>query len=192
MLLLIAGLVVFLGAHSVRIFAEDWRARLIATRGEGMYKGIYTLASLVGLILIIWGYSSARTAPVVLWVPPRALAHAAALLMGISFVMLAGAYVPRNNIKAKLKHPMVLGVKVWAFAHLLANGNLADVVLFGSFLVWAVLNFRAARARDRALDTTYPPGTAGATMLTVIIGIAAWAVFTFWAHALLIGVAPLG
>jgi uncharacterized membrane protein len=192
MALLIIGLILFLGAHSVRIFAEDWRMRLIATRGEGTYKGLYTVVSLAGLALLAWGYGAARAAPVDVWTPPRGMNHAAALLTLISFVFLAAAYVPGNAIKAKLKHPMVLGVKVWAFAHLIANGRLADIVLFGTFLVWAVLSFRAARGRDRAQNIVYPPGRAGPTVITVIAGTVLWAVFALWAHAWLIGVAPLG
>jgi uncharacterized membrane protein len=100
--------------------------------------------------------------------------------------------VPRNAIKAKLHHPMVLSVKVWALAHLLANGNLADVVLFGSFLVWAVFSFRAARKRDRVNGTVYAAGTSSGTAITLIVGVAAWVAFAFWAHGLLFGVRPFG
>ena len=96
----------------------------------------------------------------VLWLPPVAMRHIAALLTLVAFILLVAAYVPRNGIKARLHHPMVIGVKVWAFAHLLANGNLADVVLFGAFLVWAALSFRAARGRDRVAGTVYPTGSA--------------------------------
>jgi uncharacterized membrane protein len=98
--------------------------------------------------------------------------------------------VPGNGIKARLHHPMVLGIKVWAFAHLLANNRLADLLLFGSFLVWAAFSYRAARQRDRAAGTIYPPGHTGATLATVAIGAGAWAVFAFWAHGLLIGIRP--
>ena len=128
----------------------------------------------------------------VLWVPPIGMRHAAALLTLIAFVLLAATYVPRNVIKARLHHPMVLGVKVWALAHLLSNGNLADVLLFGSFLLWAVLSFRAARQRDRAQGTVYATGSAAGAAATVVVGAVAWAGFAFWGHAWLIGVAPLG
>jgi uncharacterized membrane protein len=128
----------------------------------------------------------------VLWSPPVATRHIASLLTLVAFVMLFAANVPRNAIKAKLKHPMVLSVKVWAFAHLLSNGTLADLVLFGSFLVWAVLDFRAARGRDRAAGTVYPAGTVAGTAATVVVGVAAWALFAFWLHAAWIGVAPFG
>ena len=189
---LILGLVLFLGAHSARIVAEGWRARVIAQRSENTWKGAYSLVSLIGLVLLIWGYGLARQQPVVLWVPPVATRHVAALLMLVSFILLTAAYVPRNGIKAWLHHPMVLGVKVWAAAHLLSNGNLADVVLFGAFLVWSVLSFRAARARDRAAGTAYPRGTLTGTAITLVAGTVAWVVFALWLHVMLIGVRPFG
>ena len=190
MLVLILGLVLFLGTHSVRIFAEPWRTRTLARAGEARWKGVYAVVSLIGFVLLAWGYGLARQQPVLLWTPPVAMRHIAALLTLLSFVLLAAAYVPGNGLKAKLHHPMVLSVKVWAFAHLLANGALADVLLFGGFLVWAALSFRAARGRDRAAGVSYPPGRAGATAITVVVGTVAWAVFAFWAHGALIGVRP--
>jgi uncharacterized membrane protein len=190
MTLLILGLVLFLGVHSVRIFADGWRTAWIAQRGEGAWKGPYALASLLGLALIVWGYGAARQQPVVLWPSPTWARHVAALLTLPAFVLLAASQVPRNAIRARLHHPMVLGVKLWALAHLLANNTLADVLLFGSFLLWAVLSFRAARARDRAASTVYAPGTAAGTLKAVAGGVVAWAVFAFWAHGVLIGVKP--
>ena len=118
--------------------------------------------------------------------------HLASLLVLLAMVLLAAAYVPRNGIKARLHHPMVLSVKLWALAHLLANNTLADLLLFGSFLLWAVLDFRAARQRDRAVGTVYPAGTLAGTGLTVVVGLAAWAGVAFWAHAWLFGVRPFG
>lgn len=190
--MLILGLVIFLGVHSVRIVADGWRTQVMARRGEGLWKGLYAALSVLGFVLICWGYGLARQQPVVLWSPPRAMNHVAALFTLLAFVLLAATYVPRNHLKAHVHHPMVAGVKLWAFAHLLANGNLADVLLFGSFLAWAVLSFRAARQRDRAAGTTYPPGTAQGTVITVVVGAVAWAVFAFWLHGELIGVRPLG
>jgi uncharacterized membrane protein len=189
---LILGLVVFLGVHSVRIVADGWRARTINRVGEGPWKGAYTLLSLLGFALIVWGFGQARQTPVVVWQPPTGMRHASALLTLIAFVFLAAAYVPRNAIKAKLHHPMVLGVKVWALAHLLANGRLAGMVLFGAFLVWAVLLFRSSRQRDRANPPQPVQATAAATVLTVLLGGAAWAAFAFWGHLKLIGISPLG
>ena len=101
-------------------------------------------------------------------------------------------YVPRNWFKAKLHHPQMLSIKTWAFAHLLANGTLVDIILFGSFLVWAALGFRAARQRDRAAGAVYAPATAQGTVIAIVAGTAAWAVFAFWLHGYLIGVRPFG
>ena len=189
---LILGLLMFLGMHSTRIFAEGWRTQVIASKDPGAWKGLYTVVSLVGFGLIIWGYGMAREQPVVLWAPQLWARHLAALLMVFAFILLAAAYVPKNGIKAWVHHPMVLGVKVWAIAHLLANHTLADLVLFGSFLVWAVLDFRSSRQRDRAAGTVYAAGTAAATAITVLVGVALWAVFAFWAHGWLFGVRPFG
>lgn len=190
MTILILGLVIFLGTHSIRIFADDWRAALRKRTGDGAWKLGYSLASAIGLGLIIWGFGMARHEQIVVWTPPAAMRHVAALLTLISFVLLAAAYLPRNGIKARLHHPMILGVKVWAFAHLLANGGLADLILFGSFLVWAILSFTAARRRDRATNAQYAAGTASGTIAVVVVGTAAWVLFAFWLHGLLIGVRP--
>ena len=189
---LILGLLLFLGVHSVRIFADGWRSRTIARLGEGPWKGLFTLLSLAGLALIVWGFGQARATPTVLWASPVWTRHLAALLMVGSLVLLAAAYVPGNQIKARLHHPMVLGVKVWAGAHLLANNTLAELLLFGGFLAWAVLNFRAARQRDRATGAVYAAGTPGATLGAVAAGLLAWAVLAFWAHGWLFGVRPFG
>jgi uncharacterized membrane protein len=192
MSILIIGLAVFLGVHSVRIFAEGWRVRQIALRGAGTWKGLYSVASIIGFGLIIWGWGLARLDPVALWAPQVWARHLASLLMLLAFILLAAAYVPKNGIKYRVHHPMVLGVKVWALAHLLANHTLADLLLFGSFLVWALLDFRAARARDRIGHVSYAPGTAAGTAITVVAGVVAWAVFAFWAHGWLFGVNPIG
>lgn len=192
MAILILGLVIFLGVHSTRILADGWRTAMMGRMGALPWKAVYALLSIAGFVLIVWGFGLARQQPVQLWMPPRGMRHLASLLTLISFVLVAAAYVPRNAIKARLHHPMVLGVKVWALAHLLANGNLAHVVLFGSFLVWAVLSFRAARARDRVAGTVYPAGTGSGTLITLVVGAAAWAVVAFWAHGLLIGIRPIG
>jgi uncharacterized membrane protein len=189
---LILGLVLFLGAHSARVFAEGWRTRVRAQLGENAWKGLYSVVSIAGLALIVYGYGAARAEAVLLFTPPVWTRHLAALLTVPAFVLLAAAYVPGNGIKARVHHPMVLGVKAWALAHLLANGMLADLLLFGGFLAWAVLSFRAARARDRAAGTVYAPGRAVPTVVTVVAGLAAWAFFAMWAHGAWIGVRPFG
>jgi uncharacterized membrane protein len=189
---LILGLVIFLGLHSLRMVADGWRTETRARLGEGAFKGIYSVIAVLGFALLVWGFGQARQMPVQLWSPPTFMRHLALLLTLISFVLLAAAYVPGNSIKARVHHPMVLGVKVWAFAHLLANGNLAHVVLFGSFLAWAVWNFIASRRRDRAQSVQYPPGTGGATAVTVVVGVGAWLIFALVLHGWLIGVRPFG
>jgi uncharacterized membrane protein len=140
----------------------------------------------------VTGYGAVRQAPVVLYTPPAWARHFAALLTIPAFVLLAGAYVPGNAIKRIVGHPMVAAVKLWALAHLLANGTLADVLLFGGFLAWAVLSFTAARRRDRVAGRTYPSGPASRTAITIVVGLAAWALFAFVLHRPLIGVAPFG
>ena len=190
--MLILGLVIFLGVHSVRVFADDWRTRARAQLGENRYKGLYSLASVLGFVLIIYGFGAARLQPTVLWGSPIWTRHLAALLTIPAFVLVVAAYVPGNGIKARLHHPMILGVKTWALAHLLANNTLAELLLFGGFLAWSVLAFIAARKRDRAGNVSYPPGRLGPTLITLAIGLLAWAGFAFWAHAAWIGVRPFG
>jgi len=189
---LIVGLVVFLGAHSVRIFAEEWRTRQIERLGVQRWKAIYSLVSVAGFALIVWGYALARQSPLEVWSPPPWTRHIAALLTVLTFVLWAAAYVPGNRIKAALGHPLLLGVKVWAIGHLISNGRLADVVLFGAFLVWAVLAFRVARQRDRASVTLYPSGPVHRDIATIVIGLVAWWVFAQHLHEWLIGVRPFG
>lgn len=192
MTVLILGLILFLGPHSVRIVAEPWRTQMLQRLGEKPWKGLYSLVSLIGFALIIWGYGLARYNPVVLWQPPVAMRHIASLLTLASFILLTAAYVPGNSIKARLRHPMILGVKLWAFAHLLANGMAADLVLFGAFLLWAVLDYRAARERDREQSISYGQGKLVTGIVAVVIGTLLWAAFAFWLHRWWIGVAPFG
>lgn len=192
MTLLVIGLVLFLGAHSVRIFADGWRRHTISRIGLGAWKAAYSLVSIAGFALIVFGWAAARTAPEVLWIAPLWMKHAASLFTLVAFVLLAAAYVPGNAIRAAVGHPMVAGVKLWAFVHLLVNGTMAGVLLFGSFLAWAVVDYVASRRRDRREGVLRARGSLGATVATVVIGTAAWAAFAFWGHAALIGIAPLG
>jgi uncharacterized membrane protein len=192
MLTLVLGLILFLGMHSTRVFADGWRSGMVARMGPLPWKAMYALVSILGFIVLVWGFRMARQDTLVLWTSPAWMKHVTAVLMMVSFVLLAAAYVPRNSIKARLHHPMVLGVKVWALAHLLSVGVAADVLLFGAFLLWAVLSFRAARQRDRANHTAYPPGTAIGTAITVAVGLVGWSVFALLLHGPLIGVRPLG
>lgn len=190
MLLLILGLVVFLGTHSVRIVADNWRMARIAHMGPLAWKGAYSVVSLIGFVLIVWGYGVARGAPTVLYAPPAWLRHVAALLTVPAFVLLAAVYVPGTRIKRAVGHPMVLGVKLWAAAHLLANGTLADVLLFGAFLAWSIADYAVARRRDRLAGEVYLVGPPSRDVIALVVGVVAWAVFAFWLHAPLIGVRP--
>jgi uncharacterized membrane protein len=192
MLFLVIGLLLFLGIHSTRVFADGWRTQRIASMGEGAWKGVYSVVSVLGFALIWYGYGVARQTPIDLWMPPLWTRHVAALLTLPIFVLLAAAYIPGTAIKAKLKHPMMLSVKLWAIAHLLANGRLADVLLFGGFLLWAVLAFSAARKRDRAQGITYPSKGAVRDVIAVVVGLVAWVAFAFYLHGMLIGVRPFG
>jgi uncharacterized membrane protein len=192
MLTLVLGLFLFLGIHSTRIFAEERRTAAIARIGPLPWKGLYSVLSLLGFAVLVWGFRMARQDTLVLWLSPPWMKHVTAVLMMVSFILLAAAYVPRNSIKARLHHPMVLAVKVWALGHLLSNGVAADVLLFGAFLLWAVLSFRAARQRDRANNAVYPPGNAISTAITIAVGLVAWSVFALFLHGPLIGVRPLG
>lgn len=192
MLLLICGLVLFLGCHSLRVGPASLRDGLVQRLGTGGFKGLYSIVSLIGFALIIWGYGQARMSPTVAWLPPVATRHIAILLMLPALILMVAAYVPTNVLKAKLHHPMVLSVKVWALAHLLSNGNLADIVLFGSFLIWAVLAFRAARQRDRANPTEAATSKPLGLILTLLLGTGTWVALIMGGHRLLIGVSPFG
>lgn len=187
MTILIAGLIVFLAVHSVRIVADDWRSAQVARLGIWPWKGIYSIISIASFVLIVWGFEATRV-QAEWWHPPVWLRYGSSLLMLLSFILLAAAYVPRNRIKAAVGHPMVAGVKLWAFAHLLTNGRPGDIVLFGAFLAWAVLDFRAARARDRASGQTYAAGTLAGDLATLVLGAIAWFIFMRFLHMLLIGV----
>lgn len=190
MIFMVFGLALFLGIHCVRIVADDFRTRAIARLGEGPWKGLYTLISLAGFALICYGYGLSRAEGGFLWHPPRWTYHLNALFTLVAFVLIAAAHVKGSAIKARLGHPMVLGVKFWAFGHLLSNGRIGDVVLFGAFLAWAVVDFISLRRRDRAAGRTYPALGASRDVIAVVAGVAAYAVFAFWLHPWLIGVRP--
>ena len=192
MVYLVAGLVAFLGIHSVRIFADDWRTARIVRMGEGPWKIVYSVLSIAAFVLLLWGYGAARKASMDLWMPPEWTRYVAALLTLLAAILLAATYVPGTHIKTAVKHPMMLSVKTWAAAHLIATGRLADVVLFGAFLAWSVLAYRAARGRDRAKGTTYAAIGVSRDAIAVLIGAIAWAVFAFYLHERWVGVRPLG
>lgn len=188
---LVVGLLIFLGAHSIRIFADDWRAQRVARIGERRWKAAYSIVAVVGFVLICWGYAQARSDPVEVYAPPIWGRHLAIPLTFVAFVLLAATHGPPTRIKAAVHHPMVLGVIVWAVAHLLANGRREDILLFGAFLVWGLADFASAWHRDRVAGTVYRQGALRNDAVTVVLGAIIWLVFAMWLHQWLIGVRPL-
>ncbi|MBK1705306.1 NnrU family protein [Halochromatium glycolicum] len=192
MLLLIAGLILFLGVHSVAIVDVAWRDRMVARFGELPWKAVYGVIALIGLVLIVNGYADARRAvdPILIYQAPLWLRHVTLLLMLPVFVLLLAAYLP-GRIQTVTKHPMLLAVKVWALAHLLANGTLADLLLFGSFLAWAVTDRISLKRRA---PTPVPGAPAGRFNDAIALGggVLLYLLFLFWWHEALFGVAPLG
>ena len=191
MFVFVVGLALFLGIHSVSIFAPALREAQVAQRGEGAWKALYSIVSLVGFVMLVYGYGVARQSPVVLWTPPTAMRHIALLLMLPVFPLLFAAYLP-GRIQRAAKHPMLLAVKLWATAHLLANGTLVDVILFGAFLAWAVLDRISVKRRATPHAVPGAPPAAANDIIAVAVGLAVYGVFVVWAHRWLIGVSPLG
>ena len=191
MTILILGLILFLGIHSIRIFADPWRTIQTEKLGEQKWKGFCSLLALIGFILIIYGYGQFSPSYTI-WSPPLWTWHITAALTLIAFILLAAAQVPKNGIKAKVKDPMVLGVKTWALAHLISNGSLAGMILFGSFLVWAILDFKSCR-RGRSSSLSVPADRSlMMTIATYAIGITTWFIFAIYIHQILFGISPFG
>ncbi|HEX8164396.1 MAG TPA: NnrU family protein [Beijerinckiaceae bacterium] len=193
MTLLVLGLVLFLGSH-VFTLARGPRDALVARLGEGPYKGLYSLVALAGVALIAVGFGRYRAAGYIpVWEPPVFTRHLALLLVWAAFVMVAAAYLP-GRIKRALKHPMLAGVKVWAAAHLLANGDLGSILLFGSILAWAVVARISAKRRDEVRDHAGPaaaPAGVRNDLIAVAIGTVVWLAFVWRLHTWLIGVPVL-
>ncbi len=186
---LVAGLVLFFVGHSVSIANAPWRDRVAARIGEVPWKGIYSLVAFVGLGLIVWGYGLARQDPVILYVPPVWLRHVALLLLVFVFPLLLAAYLP-GRISEVTKHPMLAATKLWALAHLLANGTLADVLVFGSFLVWAIADRISMKYRVQRPIPHAPPSKWN-DAIAVVVGLALYVAFALWLHAWLFGVSPV-
>jgi len=187
MLQLLLGLVMFFGIHSVAIVALPLRDRM-AARSELGWKAMYGIASLIGIVLMVRGYSELRLTPTVLYVPPVGLRHLAALLMLPVFAFFIAPYFP-GRIKQALKHPLLVAVKLWALSHLLMNGNVADVLLFGSFLIWAVLD-RASMKGRVARPLPGAPESKANDIIVVVVGLLLYVAFVFWGHEALIGMKP--
>lgn len=183
---LIIGLVLFLGIHSLSIVAPAGRDRFAAKLGEWPFKAVYSVIAIVGFVLIVRGYAAARLDPTMLWVPPAWTTHVSMLLMLPVFPALLAAYLP-GRISATLKHPMLVAVKAWAVAHLIANGTLADVLLFGTFLAWAVVDRISLKRRTEGAKPR-APATPFNDAIAVVGGLGVYLAFVFWLHASLIGV----
>lgn len=191
MLQLILGLALFLGIHSVAIVRPDWRAQALARFGEVPWKLGYGAVAVVGLVLIVLGYGAARaTDPVLLYQPPTWLRHVSLLLMLPAFTLVLAAYLP-GHIRRAVKHPMLLAVKIWATAHLLANGTLADLLLFGGFLAWAVADRISLKRREEPSVPRAPAGKWN-DAVAVVGGLVLYVAFILFLHRWLMGVSPVG
>lgn len=187
--ILLLGIVAFVGIHSVSIINPGWRDHMVSRMGLLPWQGIYALIALGGFALIIWGYGIARQTPMVLYIPPIGLRHLILLLMAPVFPLLLAAYLP-GRIQKTTKHPMLLATMLWAFCHLLSNGMLADLILFGAFLLWAMADYLSFQRRP---PQTIPgaPASAMNDLIAVVGGLALYAAFIFWLHARFLGVALL-
>jgi uncharacterized membrane protein len=193
MLVLIIGIIVFLGVHSVRIVAPKWRLDKIDQWGEGTWKGLYSLISLIGFVLVVWGFGMARVDAPIIYEPPVWMKHITMLLMVFAFVFLGIFIAKPGRIKPALKHPMLIAIKTWALAHLLANGDLASLILFLSFLAWAVFDRIAIKRQERAgMPATYiTRGPVSNDIIGIVIGLVFYGLFVWKLHVLLIGVQPM-
>lgn len=191
LLVMILGLLLFFAAH-VFTTKREARAQAVARLGEGTYKIIYSLVSLAGLALIIWGFAHYRaTGWIDVWYPPKALKHIALAMMLPAVIMVVASYL-RGRIYTTLKHPMLAGVKLWATAHLLANGDLGSIILFGSFLGWAVFDRISLKRRGDAGGPPIPVGGLTNDLLAVAVGILAYLALAFAFHPVVIGVPVVG
>jgi uncharacterized membrane protein len=190
MALLALGLVLFLGIHSVSIVAPAWRNAQVARRGEHAWKGVYSLVSLAGLVLLIYGYGAARQSAPLLYAPPQLLHQLSLLLMLPVFPLLFAAYMP-GRIQRGARHPFLLAVLLWATAHLLSNGTLADVLLFGAFLVWTVADLISVQRRAVPHKVPGAPPAAFNDVVAIVGGLLVYVGFLLWAHRWMTGVSLL-
>ncbi len=191
LVVMILGLALFLGIH-LFITKRDARADLIARIGEGGYKIAFSLVSTVGLVLIVWGYATYRaTGWIDVWYPPTAMKHITILLMLPAVIMVAASYI-RGRIYTTLKHPMLAGIKLWALSHLLANGDLGSIILFGSFLAWAVIDRISLKRRPDSGAPPIPVGGVGNDAIAVGVGVVAYLALAFAFHPVVIGMPVFG
>jgi len=188
---MIAGLVVFLGAHTLTT-QRELRARMIGSTGEGTYKILYSLVSALGLALIVWGFARYRaTGWIDVWTPPVAMKHITVALMLPAVIMVVASYI-RGRIYTTLKHPMLAGIKLWAAAHLLANGDLGSIILFGSLLAWAVFDRISLKRRKDASGPPIPVGGPTNDLIAIAVGVIAYLALAFAFHPAVIGVPVIG
>lgn len=191
MALLILGIVLFLGLHLVRVVAPGLRSSMIARLGEGGWKGAYSIASIVALVILIYGFGQARDMTPI-WTPPFWMSHITILLMLFALICLVASLLPAGHIAVRTKHPMVLSVKIWALAHLLSNGDGAAILLFAAFLAWGVILRISLKRRERAGEITLRPFVSGKyDLYAIVIGVIVWALIIWKLHAWIIGVSPL-
>lgn len=192
MALLVIGLILFLGIHLIRVVAPGFRQSMIDSVGKSAWRGIYSVASIATLVLLVYGFGQARQVTGILYSPPVWMAHIAITLMLIAMICLVASLLPAGYIATKTKHPMVLSVKIWAFAHLLANGETSSVLLFAGFLAWGVIMRISLKRRERAGETVLRPFVSGRyDLFAVSIGIVLWGLIIWRLHEWLIGVSPL-
>lgn len=191
MTILVLGLLLFLGMHSIRMVADGWRARLVERIGEPRWQAVYGAVSGLGFVLLIWGFGLARAETVEIWSPPLWSRHLTAIFTLPAMILIAAAYVPKSRIKARIGHPMVVGTALWALAHLIANGRIEGMLLFGGILIWAMFDFRSLRRRDRIAGISHGQGTAAGDGIAIGAGIVGWLLFVAFLHAYLMGVQPL-
>ena len=184
MTILICGLFIFLGVHSISIFANEWRDKQVKTLGVVTWKVIYSLMSIVGIALMTIGYLDARPQPITVWSPPPWAWQITVYFSLVSLILIAAAYVPNNAIKLKLKDPMLVGVIVWAICHLTTIGSLAGILLFGSFLVWGVIDLISCRARRSKLPPTQEKASVVMTLATIAAGTVAFLPFAHIAYGI--------
>ena len=191
MTLFILGLLGFIGTHLVRVVADAWRTRMRERIGAQRYKALYSMVSLISFAAMVWGYGQARHDSPVLWEASVGAYHATAALMLLSMLCLAGFHSPRSHLSVKLRHPMLWGVVVFSIAHLLVNGRVIDVMLFGSWLVWSVWTLISCVRRDQRDQVVYPEPRIRSTVIHGVVGVVLYGVFALWLHLPLIGVYPM-
>lgn len=192
MLILVVGLIIFFCLHSVRLVAPQWRESSMASHGAMRWKMRFGMVTLIATAFIVMGYMQVRLEPVWLWFPPVWTRHLAGLLVLVALFFVGSALVPNTTMKKKVGYPMLIAVKIWAFAHLISNGTLADVMIFGSFLIWSIVSFAVYRRRDRKAGVVRDQESGVQFDLAAFtFAMVSWFAIVFYLHQAIIGVSPL-